>query len=368
MARWRRGLIALALLAIGGASPATAQALVERVDQAKLDPAMFDAAFGGISGIDYDQRKRRWVLLSDDRSDHAPARFYTVRIERRASGWRIDKGRRVVLRDARGVTFPKAGAGREAVDPESIRIAPDGQSVLWTSEGDVRDGFGTALRRSDRRGRLLNTVALPANLILDPAGKHGIRDNGTLEGMTSTPDGALWLAMEAPLIEDGSPARAGNAPLVRFTRMAPGKAMQQFAYRLDAVPLSHHGENADNGVTEILALDDRRMLVLERSGARNADGRFAFHCRLYLADFTSTGDVAGVESLKDQAAGIASKQLLLDFDTLPGDSLGNLEGMAWMPGSRDRILLVNDNNFVAGEPTRLVMLALSPTLMTQKAE
>jgi hypothetical protein len=368
MAYRGRRLIAAALLAIGGASPATAQALVERVDQVTLDPAMFDAGFGGISGIDYDRRKRRWVLLSDDRSDHAPARFYTVRIERRVSGWRIDKGRRVVLRDAGGATFPKAGTGQAGVDPESIRIAPDGRLVLWTSEGDVQAGFGPALRRSDRRGRLLDTVALPANLVLDPAGKRGIRDNGTLEGMTHTPDGALWLAMEAPLIEDGSPARAGNAPLVRFTRMPPGKATQQFAYRLDAVPLSQHGENADNGVTEILALDDRRMLVLERSGARNADGRFAFHCRLYLADFTLASDVADVDSLKDQAAGIAGKQLLLDFDTLPGDSLGNLEGMAWMPGSRDRILLVNDNNFVAGEPTRLVMLALSPTVTTQKAE
>ena len=368
MVHWRRGLIAAALLAIGGASSAIAQALVERVDQVTLDPRVFDAAFGGISGIDYDHRKRRWLLLSDDRSDHAPARFYTVRIERRENGWRVHKGRRVGLHDARGATFPKAGSGHEAVDPESIRIAPDKRSVLWTSEGDVRDGFGPALHRSDRRGRLLDSVALPANLVLDPVGKRGIRDNGTLEGMTHTPDGALWVAMEAPLIEDGSPARAGNAPLVRFTRMASGKGVQQFAYRLDAAPPSQHGRNADNGVTEILAIDDRRMLVLERSGARNADGRFAFHCRLYLADFTSADDVAGVDSLKDREAGIAVKQLLLDFDTLPGDSLGNLEGMAWMPGSRDQILLVNDNNFVVGEPTRLIVLELSPILLTQKAE
>jgi hypothetical protein len=38
---------------------------------------------------------------------------------------------------------------------------------------------------------------------------------------------------------------------------------------------------------------------------------------------------------------------------------------AWWPssdGRRNRIVLLNDNNFLAGEPTRLLLLALSPLI------
>lgn len=348
------------------ARPAPARPLVERVGTVELDPRRFDTAFGGISGISYDPRQRRWLLLSDDRSDHAPARFYTVRMTRAENGrWLVGRGRRVALRDAHGAAFPVAGLGREAVDPESIRVAPDGRSLYWSSEGDIRHGHGPVVRRIDRRGRTLGQVALPRNLGLDPTGKGGARDNATLEGLDFAPDGALWLAMEAPLIEDGLPAGDGRTALVRFTRLEEGAPARQFAYRLDSVPPDRAAKGADNGVTEILMLDDRRMLVIERSGVPAGAGRFRFHCRLYLADFTGATDVAAVARLDEAMIAPATKRLLLDFDEFPEGS-GNLEGMAWWPspdGGRDRIVLVNDNNFATGEPTRLLLLALSPAVL-----
>jgi hypothetical protein len=362
MAGRMRGTVAAALalvVADAGVGQGTAHPAATLVDMVELDPRRFDGAFGGISGIDYDRRHRRWLLLSDDRSEQAPARAYAARIVRSGTGrWRVTRRRRIMLRDGLGATFPAAGHGLEAVDPEAIRIASDG-SMVWTSEGDAKDGYGPAVRRMGRRGRAIGAVALPANLRVDRTGERGTRDNLTLEALDFTPDGAMWLAMEAPLIEDGLPAGDDRQALVRVIRLGGG--VRQFAYPLDAVPASVRGKHGDNGVSDILAIDDRRMLVMERSGARDADGRYRFHCRLYVADFAHASNVAAATSIA--AAGIvpATKRLLFDFDDLAA-SPGNLEGMAWWPshgGRRDRIVLVNDNNFDKSEPTRLMILALA---------
>jgi hypothetical protein len=335
------------------------------LDSIVLDPARFGDAFGGISGVDYDARRRRWMLLSDDRSEHAPARFYAVTIARSDRGrWHVGKARRTMLADARASPFSAAGFGREVVDPEAIRFAPDGH-LIWASEGDAQGRHDPAIRSMDRTGREREQVPLPANLRFDRLALRGPRSNATIEGLDFTPDGAMWVAMEGPLIEDGLPAADGRTALVRFTRLRRGGTGEQFAYSLDsAPPPPSQAKAADNGVTEILALDDRRMLVLERSGAALGEGRYLFRCRLYLADFANATEVAGIASLKSGAITPASKRLLLDFATLSNNP-GNLEAMAWWPsgqGRPERIVLLNDNNFAMGEPTRLLLLALPPDL------
>lgn len=338
----------------------------------RLDPARFDDQFGGISGLAYDRRTQRWLMISDDRSGQGPARFYTSRISQNRQGrLKIGKGRRVILTDSAGQPFPPPGTGREAVDPEAIRVLPDGSGLLWASEGDVVDGFGPSVFRIDRQGREQGRIALPANLRLDPAQTSGIRDNNSFEGLAITPDGALWIAMEGPLIEDGLPSAPGRTALVRFSRLQDGAPTRQYAYRLDAVPVPASGPKsdpgqggmADNGVTEILPVDDRHMLVMERSGAADAAGRFQFHNRLYWADFGPAQDVTPIASLAGADVVTAQKRLIVDFDSLPGAPFGNLEGMDWLgpvqPDGSRRLLIVNDNGFEADRPTELLVLTIS---------
>lgn len=360
---WAAAIMLQGVTAHAADDPAAAPAV--RIDQRiTLEPSRFDDRFGGISGLVYDRRTKRWLMLSDDRSGHAPARFYSVRIAQdRAGRLRIGKGRRVTLTDQAGRSFPAPGTGAEAVDPEAIRVTPDGKALLWSSEGDVRDGAGPSVRRIDRAGREQGRVTLPPNLRLDPTGVSGIRDNATLEGLEFTPDGALWIAMEGPLIEDGLPAGPGRSALVRFSRLEEGAPGRQHAYPLDAAPVTGPGAVADNGVSEILALDDRRLLVMERSGATDANGRFQFHCRLYLADFASAPDVAQVPSLSAPGMEAARKTLLVDFDAAAGAPFGNLEGMDWLgtrqaDGSR-RLAIVNDNGFESDRPTELLVMTIS---------
>lgn len=338
---WPSGALVCAIAMLLPGVPAYAEADAAPVPSVRLDQRIalersrFDDLFGGISGLAYDRRTQRWLMLSDDRSGHGSARFYTVRIGQDREGrLRIGRGRQVTLKDGAGLTFPKPGIGREAVDPEAIRVSPDGKALLWSSEGDVQDGFGPSVRRIDRKGGELGRLVLPQNLRLDPKGATGIRDNATFEGLDFTPDGALWIAMEGPLIEDGPPAAPGRSAIVRFSRLQEGVPTRQYAYRLDAVPVAGPGAVADNGVSEILSLDDRRMLVMERSGATDASGRFQFHSRLYLADFGQAQDVARVPSLSGEDVTTARKTLLVDFDALPGAPFGNLEGMDWLGARR----------------------------------
>lgn len=323
-----------------------------------------DGHVGGISGLDYDQRQRAWLMISDDKSEHAPARAYRLRL--RLAGDRqlaIDHITPVTLRSEAARAYPQPGHGSEAVDPEAIRFTPDGKDFLWSSEGDAADGFGASVKTSGRDGRVRALVTLPGNL------QNRGRPNRTVEGLSFAPDGALWVAMEAPLRGDGPVADADHAAVVRFTRLRAGRPPQQFAYRVDPVVRAVAHRLSDNGVSEILALDAERLLILERSGEQQDDGTFRFHCRLYLADFGGAPDVADVAFL-DTAQPTSPKRLLVDFDALSPEASGNLEGMAWWPGTTSsrhnrKLVLVTDNNFDDRVVTRFVLIDLPAHLLAR---
>jgi hypothetical protein len=170
--------------------------------------------------------------------------------------------------------------------------------------------------------------------------------------------------MEAPLLQDGPEASVEHGADVRFTRLrSSGGAFAQYVYPTDAARAHGNGESSDNGVSEILALSNRELLVLERSGTRHTDGHFRFHTRLYCATWQGATDVSQMESLAGHAYRKMKKHLLLDFDALPGVLADNLEGMSWGPhletGERS-LVFVTDNNFFSDVPTQLLFFAARP--------
>jgi hypothetical protein len=351
-------LAALALLA----TPAAAQPLSLTFEaQTVLEPPSpaHAATFGGLSGIDYDARNKRWLLLSDDTSQRAPSRFYAAKIS-------FGRGLRVVIEDVRiltdreGNSFPRSGTGAESVDPEALRVDPSDGTLVWSSEGDAPDGFGPAVRRSTPQGRELASFTLPPMFIRDPDQKRGPRNNNGFEGIDLAADGGLWLAMEAPLIQDGPAASPDSGALVRITRLGSDGAMAgQYAYALDRIRNAVPGKRADNGVSEILAVDDTRLLILERSGIQREGTHYGFHSRIYLAETAGATDVRALDTLADQALRPMTKTLVFDFDSLGAEAIGNLEGMAWAPRGRDprgRLVLVTDSNFDPKWPTQMLVL------------
>lgn len=347
------GLALTSLVGLGGVSEASAAcelaAPIARLTGFRdvLTTSSATRDFGGISGLD--RRGRHWLMISDDRSARAPARLYPARIAFRgeaiANIW-ISPPR--LLRDQTGRPFPRPGTNGEAVDAEAIRFDPKDGTIVWSSEGDARDGFAPGLRRQARAAAPSRPLALPASLMETPTA--GPRPNLAFEGLSfSTDRKALWIALEAPLKQDGALASRTAGALVRLSRLGPAGAVSQFAYRTDPVEGPDQGLRADNGVSEILTLDAQRLLVLERSGVEVAPGRFTYNVRLYVADLRGATNVAGLASLGTASPTPAAKTLVFDFHAAGQDR--NFEAMAWGPrlGRDARVLvLAEDNNFEAG--------------------
>ena len=358
--------------ALPPASPCTAQASFRLLGETRwgLDVQFAGVPVGGLSSIDYSAADDRYYLVSDDRSAHDSARFYTARIHYDAAGLhsvQLDDARYLGAPDGQPYAPKRAArAGIAVPDPEALRLLPGGRSLVWSSEGDFARGFGPSLQEARLSGDWLRDWPLPTQLQLPqpPSPTHGPRNNMTLEGIALSDDGrTLWLAMEGALKQDGPLPRKGQmGGPVRITAydVASRQPVRQIAYVPDALandpftlPLA-----AVNGVSEILADGPDHLLVLERAFVLGS----GFSARLYriathAADTTNT---LAIDTLTQGNHRAAPKILVLDFAQLGLKTVDNLEAMTWGPRlpNGDRVLLlVSDNNFNPAEVTQFIALA-----------
>lgn len=305
---------------------------------------------GGLSAIDHDPATGQWVALCDDRSELQPARFYTLRVDVRERGLAVDVTGVVTLRQANGAPYPKRNTRGEVVDPEGMRLLPNGRGALWTSEGDWRIDQPPALHQSRLDGVHVRSFEMPPMLRWPARPGTGPRENATLEGLALSPDArTAWAAMEGPLQQDGAlPAvgRPGAPCRITAFDVASGRALRQLAYLPDAIPHAPTlpGKTAENGISEILMLDADRMLVLERA--------FSFgvgtSMRLYEIDTRQASDTLASERLRSGDFRAPAKRLVADFAQLGLSRLDNTEGMCWgprLPGGRRSLVVVSDDNF-----------------------
>jgi hypothetical protein len=317
--------------------------------------------YGGISGIDYDPRARLWAFISDDKSEHGPSHFFLGKLDVRpgkACGPALTA--MVPLRREDGQTFADRKVGTEAADGEAIRFDPLNAELVWSTEGDFDHGYPPAIRRMKADGTPLTRQVVSDALTFHDGGKAGARKNATTEGMSWSVDGrSLWVSMEGPLVQDGPVPSVAEGGLTRLSRLdRSGKLVAQYAYRIDPVQVASPVGVGDNGVSEILTLDDHRLLVLERSGIKQADGRYSYHIRLYLADVAKAEDVSKVDSLRAIPVRAVEKRLLLNFDSL-GIRIDNLEAMAWGPRQADgarTLVLASDDNDDARQINQILVL------------
>lgn len=326
---------------------------------------------GGLSGIDYSPSEDLFYLLSDDRSDHNPARFYTAKIFVSAGG--IDGLRFVTvdtLRQKNGQPYPnRLQDSLRVPDPEALRLNGKTGGIVWSSEGEriVRERGSVLLDPSvtaaDKRGRLLDTFPLPPNLRVSAADR-GPRRNGVFEGLAFAPDfQSLFVSVEEPLYNDGPRAGVGDSTAwVRIVRYNANtrQPVAQYAYQIDAVvrkPVPAGGFRI-NGVPDILAVNDHQLLVTERSYSA---GYVGCNVRLYLADITGAEDVSGVASLHRAAPKkYLRKTLVLNLDNL-GLPVYNMEGATFgprLPNGKRSLLLVADDNFATEEKTQFLLFEI----------
>ena len=320
---------------------------------------------GGLSGLAYDGANNLWYALSDDRSRHAPARCYVLRLPPLTAGrpllpeW-VDV---ITLRGADGRPFP-----RQQVDPEALALRRDPASgrtsLLWTSEGNIRTRIPPALYESELDGRLLRELPLPPLLREIGRLRRGPRNNETLEGLALAPDGRhAWTAMESALTQDQGTMTPGAPPgPCRITRidLASGRADRQVAYLPEPEPFGPampHGV-ADSGVSEILLRDERHVWVLERAWSL-ATGVSA---RLYEADLDAASNTLGTDRLRPGRYRPAPKRLLLDLKHSGLPHVDNFEAMAWgppLPNGHRTLVLCTDDNFNPLQVTQFVVFEVT---------
>jgi hypothetical protein len=323
---------------------------------------------GGLSGIDYDSTNKVYYMISDDRSDHNPARYYTAKIN--FTDKKIDT---VQFTD---VTFFKAADGKSypnsrqdpshTPDPEALRYNPVTKQMIWSSEGERIVNTSTtvlenpAITLISPDGKYIDTLPLPSNLLMHSTEK-GPRQNGTLEGLTFADHfKTLFVSLEEPLYEDGPRADIiENKPYIRLFKydLTTKNNTAQYAYKLE--PIAHPGFFTKafkiNGIPDILSIGNNKLLVMERSFST---GRLACTIRLFLTDLNKATNIKNIPSLKTNTTFIpASKKLLLNMDDL-GIYIDNIEGVTFgpnLPNGHKTLVFVADNNFSSFEKTQFLL-------------
>lgn len=323
---------------------------------------------GGLSGIDYNPSQDLYYIISDDRSDINPSRFYTARISLSQKGIDTVQFLNVhYLRNRQNEQYPQRKTHPASVpDPESIRFDARRRQLAWSSEGERSFGKDTILQNPflqtmDTSGQFINVLEAPERFKVQKR-EIGVRHNGSWEGLSFADNyRKIWVSMEEPLYEDGSRATPTDSAWVRFLCFDASTKQQEaeYAYRIDPVayPPEQSGQFNINGIPEILWVSDKKLLVLERSFTTGRNGCVV---KIYLADFSAATDIRSVASLKSGSFHPAKKVLLLDLDSLPV-GVYNVEGICFGPKlahGRQSLILVADDNFSANDKTQFFLFTI----------
>lgn len=320
---------------------------------------------GGLSGIDYDAASKSWVMESDDRSEINPARFYRAALNYDSKAFSsVSLSSVHFFTQPDGSRYPnlahaKLDQGDQVADIETIRVDPQDGSLWYGSEGNRKVGLHPFVRHADGGGRYLATLPTPVMFKVSKE-EVGSRNNMSFEALSFASDGkSLWLGMEAALYQDGPLATPDNGSVVRITRLdRAGKVLGQYAYPVEPVASRPGpGREADNGVSEILAVNDHQVLVVERAGVANADGVYRNHVRIYEMDTEGATDVQALPALAGATYVPARKRLLLDLEKIGLTRVDNIEGISWGPrleNGRRSLVLISDDNFNPQQVTQIL--------------
>lgn len=184
------------------------------------------------------------------------------------------------------------------IDPESLQRAMNGD--LWVGEE-----FGPWLLHFDARGALVERpFELPGGLMspnnphLD--GRPFTQPNSRgIEAMAMSPDGThLFAALEGATVADPDPSRRYIFEFSLADKAFTGRVWQ------------YHTEQAANMVADMWALDEDRVVVIERDGGLGVNALFR---RVYALDFRRVG-----------ADGFLEKHLAVDLHAIPDPDLVSL--------------------------------------------
>lgn len=241
-------------------------------------------------------------------------------------------------------------------EPLPLRGRPD---ASWDGEAITRAGaelFAVTVESSARIERFSLTGEY-RGLLSVPAAFARARSNKGLEALAAAPSGRfLFFANEAALPEDGELATRTSGTRVRVVRhalTAPASPDRERAYLTD--PLAQAGgEEGELGVSDLAALSDSVLLVLER-GYQPGYGNSV---RIFRVDLAAEGELLPKTLIADlgalPAGGVAPHA------PQPNPLLENYEALCVGPrlhDGRTLLFVISDDNARAEQRPRVLVLA-----------
>jgi hypothetical protein len=387
----------LLALASGFYGTARAEDQIQFLGTAELPPGTVDKSgltdllagkvphnqLGGLSALDYSGHDDIYYVLPDRGPGDGGARYHcrwqTIELKPPAAP-NGKASARVVgttllfatdgkpLIGASTAFDPHGPDGNHRFDPEGLRLGPSG-SVF------ISDEYGPYVFEFDSTGHQVRALDVPARYsIAHPAAtkeeeveanQSGRVANAGFESLAISPNGKrLYALIQLPLLQDSKRTKKGkvkglNCRLLEID-LASG-ATREFLY-----PLDREG----NKTCEMLAIDDRRFLVIERD---NQAGQSAGFKKIMKIDISGANDISAVASLppKKLPKGVKPVSKLAYIDLLDsryglaGPQLAEKqEGLAWGPALADgrRLLWICvDNDFKPKTPCQFYVFAVRQT-------
>ncbi len=328
---------------------------------------------GGLSDLTYDPINGVYYAISDDKSEFASARYYTVSVSADPS----KEADAAVSVDFKDVTFVRDHGGLyplDGIDLEGIEWFSKNK-LFVSNERDV-NGDPSVLRLNPN-ARVDRSLRLPGyyypmyeydSELEEDVLVSGVYSNLAFESLTLTPDhGTLVTATEASLAQDGVPSThttGSNSRVLEFG--APGfQPAAEFVYPVGPIPKGTANDGGDNGLSAMVALDnDGTFLAMERSYV----GGYGNTIRIYQTSTANATDVSGWFTIKGKSYTPMTKDLVVDLEAdpglVPGETIDNMEGMAFGPMMKDGrypLVLVSDDNFNP-ENQNTIFIVLAVTL------
>lgn len=228
-------------------------------------------------------------------------------------------------------------SGQPNRDQEGIAYVPQSNSVFVSGEKDRR------IREYSLDGTWTGRELQIPELFQSCSTAYGF-EALTYQSTTHR----FWTTTESTLPQDGEQAVAGSnvQNILRLQSFDDDlQPQEQYLYQMDAPQAPAEAANYAMGLSGMCALDDGRLILLEREFfvAPGKLGSFV-HCKLYIVNPSATA-----------ADCLLEKRLLLEFRThlsLLGRGLANYEGICTGPrladGSRTLLLICDSQNRYGG--------------------
>ena len=281
---------------------------------------------------------KSYMAIIDDRSELASARMVKLDIEFKNNNLDVKPISTIILKEN------NQPYKLNTIDAEAIALI--GNDYAISSEGSYRGDLRSPpfIKLYNQNGDYQKSIEFNKDRYI-PESKgpmtKGIRPNLGFESLSLSPSGQyLFTVNEAALRQDANDDYY-DENLVRLSRIdIKTNIAQEFAIKLDNV--FHEKVNGQNGISDILAISNEEILILERAWISSIKKQVVV---IYKVQLDDNALVTNIDKLSSQTQTL-KKIKIFDFKDSEHKP-DNLEILCFGPmiNEHQTLIVASDNNF-----------------------